>query len=110
MTLWLIHLKVVRVVNEAVARSMLEFLDYKEDGGMSAIGPASHVLDRANAMVPAARGYGVRFKFLLLRRLLAAGRLTSSPMNCPFLTIMMSGTPRRECCGIRRNGQPVLIC
>jgi hypothetical protein len=31
MTLWLIHLKIVRAINEAMVRSMLEFLDYEED-------------------------------------------------------------------------------
>jgi hypothetical protein len=31
MMLWLIHLKVLRAMNEAMVRSMVEFLDYEED-------------------------------------------------------------------------------
>ena len=33
MILWLAHLKAWRTLNEALVRSMLEFLDYEEDKG-----------------------------------------------------------------------------
>jgi hypothetical protein len=31
MTLWLVHLKVIRAMQETYVRSLLEFLDYEED-------------------------------------------------------------------------------
>ena len=50
MTFWLIHLKVLRALNEAFVRSALEFLDYEESTrlALGPVGPATYAHYKAD--------------------------------------------------------------